>query len=102
MDYSLPGSSVYGILQARILEWLPCPLLGDLLNPGIEAASLVSSISRPVLYYLCHLGSHLVSSHLFLEYLIPTFTYVHIYFPSKSYAAIYIDCKPKISNVCDL
>ena len=22
MDYSLPGSSVYGILQARILEWV--------------------------------------------------------------------------------
>ena len=21
MDYSLPGSSVYGILQARVLEW---------------------------------------------------------------------------------
>ena len=22
MDYSLPGSSIYGILQARILEWV--------------------------------------------------------------------------------
>ena len=22
MNYSLPGSSVYGILQARILEWV--------------------------------------------------------------------------------
>ena len=22
MDYSLPGSSVYGILQTRILEWV--------------------------------------------------------------------------------
>ena len=25
MDYSLPGSSVYGILQARILEWVAIP-----------------------------------------------------------------------------
>ena len=25
MDYSLPGSSVHGILQARILEWVACP-----------------------------------------------------------------------------
>ena len=25
MDYSLPGSSVYGILQARILEWAAIP-----------------------------------------------------------------------------
>ena len=25
MDYSLPGSSVHGILQARILEWIAFP-----------------------------------------------------------------------------
>ena len=25
MDCSLPGSSVYGILQARILEWVAIP-----------------------------------------------------------------------------
>ena len=25
MDYSPPGSSVHGILQARILEWMPFP-----------------------------------------------------------------------------
>ena len=25
MDYSPPGSSVYGILQARILEWVAMP-----------------------------------------------------------------------------
>ena len=25
MDYSLPGSSVYGISQARILEWVAIP-----------------------------------------------------------------------------
>ena len=25
MDWSLPGSSVHGILQARILEWVPFP-----------------------------------------------------------------------------
>ena len=28
-----------GILQARILEWLPCPLPGDLPNPGIKSRS---------------------------------------------------------------
>ena len=41
MDYSLPGSSVHGILQARVLEWLPFPSLGDLPNPGIEPGSSV-------------------------------------------------------------
>ena len=41
MDYSSQGSSVNGIFQARILEWLPFPLPGDLPKPGIEPASLV-------------------------------------------------------------
>ena len=31
MDYSLPGSSVHGILQARILEWVAIFLLQDIL-----------------------------------------------------------------------
>ena len=30
------------ILQARILDWLPLPTLGDLPDPGIEPASLTS------------------------------------------------------------
>ena len=36
MDCSLPGSSVHGILQARILGWVALPFSGDLLDPGIE------------------------------------------------------------------
>ena len=36
MDCSPPGSSVHGILQARILEWLPGPPPGDPPDPGIE------------------------------------------------------------------
>ena len=39
MDYSLPGSSVHGIFQARILEWVPFPSPGDLPDPGIEPKS---------------------------------------------------------------
>ena len=39
MDCSLPGFSVHGILQARILEWLPFPSPGDLPNPGTEPMS---------------------------------------------------------------
>ena len=34
-SHGLPGSSVHGIFQARILEWLPCPPPGDLPDPGI-------------------------------------------------------------------
>ena len=42
MDYSLPGSSVHGILHARILEWVAMPPPGDLPDPGIEPVSLMS------------------------------------------------------------
>ena len=38
IDYSLPGSSVHRILQAKILEWVAIPPSpGDLHNPGIIA-----------------------------------------------------------------
>ena len=42
MDCSLPGSSVHGILQARILEWVAYPPPRDLPDPGIEPLSPVS------------------------------------------------------------
>ena len=42
MDCSLHGSSVHGILQARMLEWIQCPPLGHLSNSGIEPTSLMS------------------------------------------------------------
>ena len=41
MDWSPSGSSLHGILQARILE-LPFPLPGDLPEPGMEPMSLTS------------------------------------------------------------
>ena len=42
MDFSPPGASVPGILQARTLEWVPFPLPRDLPNPGIEPTFLMS------------------------------------------------------------
>ena len=38
-DCSPPGSSVHGILQARILEWVAIPFSWDLPNPGIKPRS---------------------------------------------------------------
>ena len=40
IDCSPRGSSVHGILQARILEWVAMPPPGDLPNPRIEPMSL--------------------------------------------------------------
>ena len=42
MDCSPSASSVHGILQARILEWVAISSSGDLPDPGIEPASLTS------------------------------------------------------------
>ena len=39
MDCSLPVSSIHGIFQARILEWVAFPSPGDLPNPGIVLGS---------------------------------------------------------------
>ena len=39
VDRGLPDSSVHGILQARILEWVVMPSPGDLPYPGIEPRS---------------------------------------------------------------
>ena len=39
MDCSLSGSSVHGILQAGIQEWVPIPFSGDLPNLGIKPRS---------------------------------------------------------------
>ena len=43
VDCSLPGSSVHGILQARILEWVTLPSSrGNLSDLEIEPTSLMS------------------------------------------------------------
>ena len=41
-DYGPPGSSVHGILQARILEWVAISYSRGSSDPGIESVSPVS------------------------------------------------------------
>ena len=70
MDYSLPGSSVHGILQARIQEWVAVPfsrassqLRNKPRSPSLQADSLRSEApgkphqkqERRVICYLGHL-----------------------------------------------
>ena len=62
MDYSSPGSSVHGILQAKILEWVACPPPGDLPNPGTKPAPLMSPLLAGGFFFffflpLEHVGS---------------------------------------------
>ena len=60
MDYSPPGSSVQGIFQARILEWVARPSPGDLPNPGIEPMPLVIPALQVDSLPLSHLGGEVV------------------------------------------
>ena len=39
VDCSPPGASVRGVLQARTLEWVAVPSLGDLPHPGMDCGS---------------------------------------------------------------
>ena len=58
MDCSPPGSSVHGILQARILEWVAMPSSRGSSRPRDQThISYISCIGRRVLYHSCNLGS---------------------------------------------
>ena len=57
LDCNPPGSSVHGILQARILERLAFPSPGDLSYPGLEPTSLASPALQPDSVLLSHRGS---------------------------------------------
>ena len=57
MDCSPPGSSVRGILQARILEWVAFPSPGDLPIPGVKPESPASLTLQTDSLPLSHRGS---------------------------------------------
>ena len=55
MDCSPPGSSVHGILQVRILEWVAVPSFR--ISSQFRDRTRISSVSctgRQVLYHQCH------------------------------------------------
>ena len=58
MDCSPPGSSVHGILQARILQWVAMPSFrGSSWPRDWTRVSCVSCIGGQILYHECRLGS---------------------------------------------
>ena len=54
MDYSLPGSSVRGGLQARLLEWVGIPFSRGSSQPGDRTGAFHTALR---LYLLSHQGS---------------------------------------------
>ena len=74
MDNSLPGSSVYGILQAKILEWVVIPFsdleidLGNLPDLRIEPRyppSHLSHLGNPFFFLVWFLREVKSYSYLF-------------------------------------
>ena len=77
MDCSLPGSSIHGIFQARILEWVAIPFSRKSSNPGIKpgsptlqadalppespSVSSVQSLSRVRLFAIPSIAAHQAS-----------------------------------------
>ena len=51
MDCSLPGASIHGILQARVLEWVAIALSKDITLP--TKVHLVKAMVFPVVTYGC-------------------------------------------------
>ena len=66
-DCSPPGSSVLGIFQARLLEWVAISPLGDLSDPGSNLCLLCLLHSRWFLYQLNHRGEHGAQPNLFRQ-----------------------------------
>ena len=64
VDSSLPGSSVHGILQARILEWVAISLLLKKREKKLLCKDLLCNFCMPVggdklwAFILCHLTCH--------------------------------------------
>ena len=86
MDCSPPGTSVHGVFQARILEWVAIPFSRDSPEPGIELRSPALQAnsshseppgkltphkdvqSLPILSPRLYLPSHLLSSPQYLGF----------------------------------
>ena len=66
VDCSLPGSSVHGTFQARILEWVAISFSrGSSRSRNQTRISYIACIGRQVLYHECHLGSPDICSVLY-------------------------------------
>ena len=87
MDCTPPGSSVHGILLARMLEWVPFHSPGGLPNPGMETAFFTFPALAPVFFItnmtweaLKPISSNSIQTPSFAN---PTPTYVCIYLYTK-------------------
>ena len=62
MDCSPLGSSVHGISQARILDWVPFPSPGDLPDPEIKLTSPAWQVGFLSLSHLEQTSNYMINS----------------------------------------
>ena len=95
IDCSLPGSSVHGILQERILEWVALPSSRGSSRPRDSThISYVFCTGRRILYHQCHLGS--LRNFRYHELIF--FSIAYIFFREKY---IYIFLSQRISDLME-
>ena len=76
MDCSLPGSSVHGILQARVLEWVAIAFSSTRLAPGktLEQVHILNHHQpKQYLLALCEDSTHFTGKYFFSIYSVPVF-----------------------------
>ena len=66
MDCSLSGSSVHGIFQVRVLEWVAISFPRGSQPRDQSRNSYVSCIGRRALYHWHHLGSTLPPKYIYI------------------------------------
>ena len=91
-DCSLPGSSVHGILQARILEWVAISSSkGSSWPRNWALGSCVPCICRQVPYQLSHKGSPFYLLILFYFFFITKIYFDKSALQSRSYLEFHVE-----------
>ena len=99
VDCSLPGSSVHGILQARILEWVAMPSSRGASQPRDRTqVSCVSCIGRQVLYHQHHQGSRSRCTITQMYVSLSTYDVVIIYIYIYIYVTFSFHCNTYIQT----
>ena len=83
MECSLPGSSVHGILQARILEWVSVPsstgsAQPKLVSPACPALAGCTTWEAPYVYIHAHKCIHIVIHIHIYMYVYVKYSYTYI------------------------
>ena len=95
IDYSPPGSSVHGILQARILEWVTMPSSRGSSQP--RDRTLGSCIGRQILDPLSHQGSPCICIYTCTQPHVYEHTHTCIWF--YSCMIYYVVCIPRFCSL---